>query len=647
MTNPFETRATEYLRDETAFLSVVTPEPLHTFFEKHAITGALFDRLALVIGTPGSGKTTIASLVQFRIVDALINNPNHSEYRPLKLALSRCQILDGEIPKVLGCRIPMESEYRDFWELPYDDEIKFGLLRAFLQARAVISWIKNLEDTGQYDLAETKFIYRDGMEVAGQNIGGTGALELLNHAREVERIVYGVSAALIPPSENCLPMMATAPYQPFDAIESILAARRNSLEKALLRPLVVLDDVHALHPRQLSLMRDWLARREMRISRWMLMRLDAQTPEAVLNEVPTGEGYLGEGSTINGHREITVIWLQSSEDRGVYRKKFRAMAQSMADKYLRLMPVFSRQGLARFSDLLNTQPTNITNSSLKKLSESVDAFQRRSNIGSEVRSQLDAEVSKYFLGSNRLDDRPDVRLAMVRILLHRYVKRVPQASLFDSYEENNPPQPSKPITADAGVADGARIFLLHEFNRPYYFGIDSVCDGSSENAEKFLHLAGRLVSASEARIIRGERSALSSSYQDRLIRQRANEMIQNWAFPRHAQVKQICEIIAQECLEKSLEPNASLGGGANAFGIPEEEFLKIPFDNPDLANVMKFGIAYNALSIKRRHKTKKRLWTLVELTGPYLIKTGLTFSRGGFLERNVNDLWKPLKGEID
>jgi len=134
MSNPFEKRATEYIRDDSAFLSVVTPEPLHTFFEKHASSGALYDRLCMVIGTPGSGKTTIATLLRYHTVHTLVNSPNHTEYRALFEALSFCKIInDGEI-SVLGCRIPMESEYRDFWELPYPEEIKFGLLKSFLQA---------------------------------------------------------------------------------------------------------------------------------------------------------------------------------------------------------------------------------------------------------------------------------------------------------------------------------------------------------------------------------------------------------------------------------------------------------------------------------------------------------------------------------
>ena len=119
MANPFEKRATEYLRDDTAFLSVVAPEPLHTFFEKYAEDGRLYDRLCMIIGTPGSGKTTISSLLQYKTVQTLLENPNLSEYKPLVNALRKCRIIETSgntfAIRFLGCRIPMESEYRDFF----------------------------------------------------------------------------------------------------------------------------------------------------------------------------------------------------------------------------------------------------------------------------------------------------------------------------------------------------------------------------------------------------------------------------------------------------------------------------------------------------------------------------------------------------
>jgi len=128
MSNPFEKRATEYLRDDEAFLSVVTPAPLFTFFEPKAKDGVLFDRLVVVVGTPGSGKTTIATLLQYKTMYTLQRTTGMENHKELIQALNRCGAMkDGEIV-VCGCRLALESEYRDFWELPYPESVKTGLI---------------------------------------------------------------------------------------------------------------------------------------------------------------------------------------------------------------------------------------------------------------------------------------------------------------------------------------------------------------------------------------------------------------------------------------------------------------------------------------------------------------------------------------
>ena len=639
MANPFEKRATEYLRDNAAFLLVVAPEPLHTFFEKPATAGSLYDRLCMVIGTPGSGKTTIATLLQYGSVHTLLNSPNHTDYRALQKALISCKVVEPDKILVLGCRIPMESEYREFWELPYSETIKFGLLKSFLQSRTVISWLNSLRST--YSLKDIKIAYREGADVVQETIGGDNAEKVLQQAKHVERAIYSVCAALVPPKEAQLPELSTAPYHPFDAIQEIMIPEGEGYRA--LTPLVMLDDVHSLHPEQLFRMRDWLAKREMRIARWMLMRLDAQTPEAVITGI-SANAAVDADSTIKKSREITPIWLQSGSDidRGTSRKKFRVMAKSMAEKYLRLMPVFSRLGMFKLQDILNTQPAEISDSNYQKLVEKVKSFEARSGISPTIRKDLEHQIEAYNSGISTIKLGRDEKLAMLYIMLNRYVKRVPQAGLFDT---ESPAEPSKPIVADSGIADGARIFLLHEYGRAYYYGIDAICDGSAENAEQFLQLASRLVSASEARIVRGDPSGLPSAYQHKLLTEKANEVVREWIFPRHVEVKKLCLSIADECKKKSLEPNASLGGGANAFGIPDEAFDDLAIKQSELAHVLKFGVAYGALSIKRHHGTKKRLWTLIELTGPFLITQGLTLSRGGFLEKQLNDLLIPLREE--
>ena len=632
MANPFEKRATEYLRDDEAFLAVVTPEPLATFLQKPARDELLYDRLAMIIGTPGSGKTTLARLFQFPTLKALLRNRSMTNYGPLIDTLTACGAIDNERPTLIGGRLPLEAEYREFWELPYPEELKTGLMTALLQARTVLTWLRNIQMSGSV-LDQVEIVPRVDANAALTLIGGTTGSNLLDRAREVELAIYQISAALVPPDIDNVDREAGAAYRPFDVIEMFRIA--DGEEVLELRPLIIFDDAHSLHPKQFEALRRWLARRELKVARWILTRLDALTPSDVLLNGAAQSGASG----LDPSREITVIRMQSGEDRKGQRLAFRKMAKDMAARYLGQMEVFNRRGLHSLGDLLATTPEPVSIGRREGLAQRVDALQRRNGVSAERRRGFEKQAEDYL--ANTGHDGEDLRLGILSVLLERYAKRVPQRNLFD--DEADEAEPSRPLNVDAGVADGARIFLLHEYQRPYFFGIDTLCDAGSENAEQFLQLSARLVSQSETQLIRGKDALLASGVQHELLRERATEIVRDWDFPEYQLVRRLTDGIASECLAKSLEGNASLGGGASAFGIPQEEFDMIPKTYPRLARVLQFGVAYNAFVLAPNHGTKRRLWCLIELGGVLLLHHGLTLKRGGFLERGTDDLVRLIR----
>ena len=631
MANPFHRRATEYIRDAEAFLSIVSPAPLTTFLAGHSRQNELFSHPIRIIGSPGTGKTMLATLAEFRMVETILSDLDNQTNRPLARALADAGIVVDQKPHVAAVRVPMESEYRDFWELPYPPKIKTKLAFWLLQARALLGLIRGLTASGERGLNQVRFRSRTDYGAYIDQIGGLTAEGVRRRALAVERAIYSVGSGLVPPKLADLPKDATSPYDPFDAIEAVeIDWLGETLE---LRPLAMLDDVHELHHDQLAALFEVMSRREMRFGRWMMMRLDALSPSAVLQSAePPPAPNRSEG------RDFINIKMQVDTKKAEARRKFRTIAQDIANRYLPMIETFRNRDTPKIRDLLSTAPPSISETQLNDLRARVDRAQEELSITPQRRKTIETLVSDYQENAkSRLTE--DMGLEMVRILMHRYDKRRAQAtpSLFGKLD----PDPKTPLDADRDVANGAMVHLNHMYKRPMHFGVEALCDASNENAEVFLGYAGVLVAEVETRAIRRRKLALSPKTQQTVLSNRAHEIIKGWTFAHADDVRSLIHRIAFDCVEKSLEPNASLCAGANTIAILESEFEEILPDD-DLLLVLKYALANGAITIERNYGQGSKLWCLIELTGTVCLAHGLTFNRGGFLPRKVEYLREAL-----
>lgn len=628
MINPWHKRANELIRDPLALLPLISPQPVKQFFSGD--TSSLFDRLVMVVGSPGSGKTTLARLLEFSTLSSALDAHTRPDLRPLLDALNGAQVVSDLQPRVLGVRLPANAQYRAIWELPYSERIRHKLLRSLLQARAVLGWLRQL-DGERVDLERIKILTAGVGEAERTAIFADSPMQFRELARETELKIFKVLAALVPPAESELvDYTSSVTYDPLSALSGIVVEDfRRSGSSIELRPMLMIDDAHELHASQFQDLDLWLRNREVRIARWVLSRIDSISPSEFRRSQLVDEINAPLPGTAHGRDRL----IRTLQGRDHNRQSFRLVASDIGKRYLAQLTPFANKGIMSLSDALVDAQPRLSASDAKKLKEQVNALSKEVAVSTAA---LDALAQVLPMHAPE-----DLRLGVTRILLNREALRTPQRSLFSGLVSDEHDEGDSPKKVSASVVTGAEIQLLHEFDRPFYYGFNRLADASNQNIEQFISLAGVLVDELETLIVRNKPPRLDAKRQHITLRARAKKIMDEWDFPYAPRVRRLVDYISEQCVAITCRPNAPLGDGANAFGVPQED-LKLLDQNADFAQVIHYALAYQAIVMVEEYSCKKRQWCLFELGGVPSISAGLTFSRGGFVEGRLSQLEQQL-----
>lgn len=639
MDNPFKKRATEFIEDAESFVSLTSPAPLKLFFDGNY--SVLFDRLVTIIGTPGSGKTTLARLMDIETLFTLLKSTNPNS-KSLISALTEYQIINNLQPQFLSYRLPSSSNLRDIWELPYSENLRSVLLRSFIQVKTVLGWMRKLEKL-KIDISDISIIIKEGAETQSNLLNADNSSGFRKYARSIEEEILRVITYLLPPSEEeLLESKLNFHFNAFEVIDSfsipdILGQKTDSL---YLKPMLIIDDAHELHPNQFQDLTIWLKSREMRIARWLMTRVDAIAHDDFRKALVEADDHKAiPGSTL-GRDHIFKLMQRERKD----RKSFRGIAREISRQYIQQMPNFRRKGIASLSDCLSAESQQLSKVELDKLKNSVTLLITEMSLPLHKIEKIQDSIT-----SKTPTDR---YIATYRILLNREKKRTPQTDIFGIMAEPSDVSQldEQTITKEdnddrkeikAGMSAllrGAEIQLMHQYDRPFFFTFDRLADASGDNIEQFINLAGALVDGLETKLLQGKPAKLDAKEQHQLLTKRASETIKEWDFPNCESVRKLVYFIANKCIERTLEPNAPLNDGANAFGIPQEEMNDLQVKAPALISVLHFALAYNALTLKENYECKNRTWCLFELGGLPNIVYRLTLNRGGFCEGHLSDI---------
>lgn len=616
--NPFRLRASEHIESDETFVRLFSPEVLDMLSAPNA-----WEHPQIIRSAPGGGKTSLLRLftpASLRTIHALRTR----EYmKDLYQSLSSLGAIDNNGPVVIGVFLGCGHSFATLEDLSLDEGRKRRLFLSLLNARIVLATLRSILDLHQKDSSHLSAIHLKRSSTTPElpvTLNDLSGAELFKWAQNLEGTICEALDSFLPLTDSHLPGHdSLISLSLFSTCQVMFDG--NPIDQ---RILIMLDDVHYLTPKQ----REWLLAAVLSlrssVSVWLAERLEALTVDELLSPgSPQGRDY---------SKVVTIedYW------RGSRANKFEKMVSSVADRRTSdARDVEIRRFAECLLDSLDGEEYNTTyESAVTIVSERVKnktSGQPKFSAWIKEREGVFGAPRERLLGWRALE-----------ILIDRELRKAQKSFDFFAYDT------SELIQKDSSdVRAAAELFIAHEFDLPYYFGLSKLACLASSNIEQFLWLSGDIFEECISAALLRKATRLSPLSQERIIKKSIKAVWQE--IPQRVrygtQVMKLLESIGGLAQWETGKPNAPYSPGVTgvAISMAERDVLKVAMQkgtdkqNIMLGKVIASCIAHNLLEITLNQKCKGQYWMVMYLNRMLCVHFGLPLQYGGWREKRLSD----------
>jgi hypothetical protein len=631
--NPFLYRAADArsggMVDERNFINLFGVSALGLLNEKIQHLWAL---PVLLISAPGGGKSSLmrifspSSLRYVRETARIGGNR-----QALSEKLTALGAFKNGDPYALGVWLRLSDEYRGFDD--FEDGSHHGLFCAMLNSRVLLNALNGV--CVLYDLAVATDL--DRISIKLKEDANPDALKIWSQwgtpsAKDLYKTMADLEATLCDLIDN--PFWdgdrSSLSHSGLWSLE-VLANLKffvNDVE-VLLRPLVMLDDLHELSERQIVYILNLIVSRQLPVELWVSLRKQALG----LSEILTGN--LGKGAERGRDYEL----IDFEDNKGDYRKRVLEISK------LRVQSIAAQIGGASqaFVDFLSDEREEIFLQNLD--------IQVASEIKSRILSDAGHELTRFESLIKDVEKEYSIphdkcrHLRMLSILVHRELsKRQKSFPFFEISQEA-----FKKHESNKAIVEAAETFLAEEYKLPYYFGAQRLITLSSFNIDQFLKLAGALFEEimTAIRLERDQDSFIPPSRQDKILKRVAEDFLRDIPImvPNGNQVMRLVQAIGDMCKSETYRPTAPYAPGVTGTALTMHEFERLSKsaskgtdDQFELYRAIQSAIAHNILEPESNYKCKGQEYLVLYLNRLICVPFRLPLQRGGFREQRLDTL---------